>query len=119
MTDQPTALDLARSASETVLALADLTRPGAGGLEVASDAAGIVEALAEVAALLPQVLRQIAGWVEIEGAAGELLVGVEPLRATTVGITATSALADAGVTATALGRVLKSAHEALAVVSNA
>lgn len=113
-----TAGQLGEQAAHAVRALNHLTRPGLGALTDPADAAELVAALAGVAGGLPQLLGQLAGWLEDRERAGRLRVDTccPPAAAGTEAAVAeaTAALAHASGCAHAAGRALDAAHQTMA-----
>lgn len=79
--------------------------------------AALIGSLAVLGDHLPQLLRQLGGWIEAEGKAGRLLVGGEPMGNTATGLTAAASLNDAGVVAAGLGLLLHDVQNALSIVT--
>lgn len=107
---------LAGQAAEAVRALNHRTRPGAGALTYPAEADDVVADLACLAARLPQLLGQLAGWLHAEAQHGRLRVdscSPHPAPAPAVTAAIESLTAAAGHAGHA-GRALDAAHQILA-----
>ena len=110
--DRRPTVENAATAAEAVRALIHLTR-GRGALGEPAEADRLVAELALMAGRLPQLLRQLRGWLDAQQHTGRLRSddSTDPAR---IVDRAAAELTDAGHAAHDLGRALDDAHQLLA-----
>jgi hypothetical protein len=115
-TGGPTVGQLAGQAAESVRAINHLTRPGVSALTGPAELDTVVADLACLAARLPQLLAQLAGWLHTEQRHGRLRVdALAPHTDSATAVAAAiEALTQASDCAQHTGRTLDAAHQTLA-----
>jgi hypothetical protein len=91
------------------------TAPGAGGLENPGDVYSLLGALGDVPGRMPQLLGQIAAWLQDESAAGR--IGIDRGSVTEAVAEVCMALSEATMAAGRVRAGLDRAHQATAIMS--